>query len=136
MDINDMDYEGERFMEDKSIGEEIRLDKIRHIKYTIKGLKIIAKKCGSVVKAFNDMQTMDANFTVETMDNLVILLHAGLIHEDSKLTADDVENLLTMSNMTTVFNAIIKAFNGSTPEPTEDGGGNDDPGERLSTSIL
>ena len=107
MDIDDMGYEG----------EEIKLDKIRHIKYTIKGLKIIAKKHGSVVKAFSDMQKMDGSFTVETMDNLVVLLHAGLIHEDANLSAGDVENILTMNNMGTVFNAIITAFNGSTPEP-------------------
>lgn len=124
MDIDDLSYEG----------EEIMLDHTRHIKYTIKGLKIIAKKFGSVVKAFNDMQTMDPDFTIETMDNLVILLHAGLIHEDPKLTADDVENLLTISNLPVVFNAIIKAFSGSTPKPTEDS--ESEPGEHLSTSIL
>ena len=110
MDIDDMSYDG----------EEITLDRIRHIKYTIKGLKIIAKKHGSVVKAFNDMQKMNQDFDVETMDNLVLLLHAGLIHEDPKLSIDDVENMLTMDNLTPIFYKIITAFSGSTPEPKED----------------
>lgn len=122
-DIDDMSYEG----------AEIKLDKIRHIKYTIKGLKLIAKKFGSVVKAFDQMKTMDQNFDIETMDNLVLLLHAGLIHEDAKLMADDVENMLTMNSLPTVFNKILEAFTGSMPQP-KDGGSEGDPGESLSTS--
>ena len=122
-DIDDMDYKG----------ESIQLDKIRHIKYTIKGLKIIAKKSGSVIKAFNDMRLMNKEFDIEGMDHLVLLLHAGLIHEDSELTLDDIENMLTMNNMTMIFTAIIKAFNGSTPKPAEEGS-TDDLGEPLSTS--
>ena len=115
MDIDDMGYEG----------EEIKLDKIRHIKYTLKGLKIIAKKFGSVVEAFNDMQKMNQDFDVETMDNLTLLLYAGMVHEDSKLTLDDTENMLTITNMPIAFQKIITAFNGSTPKPNEDGDSND-----------
>ena len=110
MDIDDMGYEG----------EEIKLDKIRHIKYTLKGLKIIAKKFGSVVKAFNDMQKMNQDFDVETMDNLTLLLYAGMVHEDSKLTLDDTENMLTITNMPIAFQKIITAFNESTPKPNEE----------------
>ena len=115
MDIDDLFYDG----------EEITLDRTRHIKYTIKGLKIIAKKHGSVVKAFNDMQKMNQDFDVEMMDNSTLLLHAGLVHEDPKLTIDDVENMLTITNMPIVFQKIITAFNGSTPKPNEDGDSND-----------
>ena len=108
-DIDDMSYEG----------EEIKLDKVRHIKYTIKGLKIIAKKFGSVVDAFEQMKNVNQKFDIDTMDNLVLLLHAGLVHEDIKITVDEVENMLTMENMSTVFNKIIKAFGGSVPQPKE-----------------
>ena len=125
MDKDDLNYEG----------EEIKLDKIRHIKYTIKGLKIIAKKHGSVVKAFNEMEAMNKDFDVEGMDNLTLLLHAGLIHEDLKLTTDDVENMLTIDNMLAIFNKILTAFNGSTPEPAEsDEVSEATEGEPLSTS--
>jgi len=133
-DIDDMSYEG----------EEIKLDRLRHIKYTIKGLKLIAKKFGSVVKAFDQMKTMNQEFDTETMDNLVLLLHAGLIHEDAKLTADDVENLLTLENMPIVFHEILEAFTGSVPQAEENSegdpgaqpkeGSEDEPGESKSTS--
>ena len=109
MDKNSMDYKG----------EVIQLDKERHIKYTIKGLKMISAKFGSVVDAFDKMQNMNTNFDTETMDNLVLLLHAGLIHEDNELTADYIENYVTLENMTTIFGTIIKAFGGSMPEGDE-----------------
>lgn len=123
LDIDEMDYQG----------EEIKLDKIRHIKYTIKGLKLIAKKFGSVVGAFGQMRTMNQEFDVETLDNLVLLLHAGLIHEDAKLAVDDVENMLTLENMPAVFNKIIAAFNGSMPQPAEGEVNHAEPGEPIST---
>lgn len=119
-DIDDMIYEG----------EEIKLDKIRHIKYTIKGLKIIAKKHGSVVKAFNDMKKMNPDFDCDTMDHLTLLLYAGLVHEDEKLTIDKVESLLTMKNMPIAFQKILVAFKGSTPQ-TDDGGSESTEGELI-----
>lgn len=109
MDKNSMDYQG----------EVIILDKERHIKYTIKGLKLISAKFGSVVEAFSIMQNMNMNFDTETMDNLVLLLYAGLIHEDNELTADYIENYITLDNMTEIFSLIIKAFGGSMPEENE-----------------
>jgi len=109
-DIDDLSYQG----------EEIKLDKIRHIKYTIKGLKLIAKKFGSVVKAFDQMKTMNQDFDIETMDHLVLLLHAGLVHEDAKLMVDDVENMLTMDNLMSVFHKILAAFGGSMPQPKDE----------------
>jgi len=115
MDKNDFGYEG----------EEIKLDKIRHIKYTIKGLKIISKKFGSVIEAFDGMKTMNQNFDTETMDNLVLLLHAGLIHEDSNLTVDAVENMLTIGNLPEIFQKIITSFSGSTPKSDTDDGGSE-----------
>ena len=122
-DVDDLSYEG----------EQIKLDKLRHIKYTIKGLKLIAKKYGSVVKAFNGMKTLNPEFDTETMDKLVMLLHAGLIHEDANLSTDDVENMLTMGNLPVIFNKIIAAFSGSMPqtvgEETSDGGSESTEGE-------
>lgn len=125
MDKDDLSY----------TGELIKLDKERHIKYTIKGLKIIAKKHGSVVKAFSDMQKMNQDIDIETMDNLTLLLYAGLVHEDAKLTQDDVENMLTVDNMPLIFGKIITAFNGSTPQPKEDEVSESTEGEPVSTSI-
>jgi len=124
MDINDMDYKG----------EEIRLGgKTRHIIYSILGLKLIARKYGSVMAGFGKMRKLNPQFDVEAIDDIVMLLHAGLIHEDSSLTAEDVEKWLTIGNMTPIFNVMIKAFIQSTPEAVE-GGSDDEVGEQLSTS--
>jgi len=125
MDIDDMSYEG----------EEIKLGgKVRHIKYTIKGLKILAKKYGTVIKAFNKLENMNQEFDVETMDHLTLLLHAGLVHEDERITVEATENLLTFEILPVVFTKILKSFGGSMPQPTDDGGSNDNPGESLQTS--
>lgn len=121
-DKDDMGYEG----------EPIQLDKLRHIKYAIKGLKIIAKKHGSVVKAFTDMKNMNTDFDMETMDDLVLLLHAGLIHEDPKLTIEATEDIMTLKNMKEVFYAIMRSFSESSP--ADDGGSDAAEGEPLSTS--
>ena len=130
-DIDDMSYEGEEIkIDDMSYkGEEIKLDRVRHIKYTIKGLKLIAKKFGSVVDAFEQMKNVNQKFDIETMDNLVLLLHAGLIHEDVKMTVDDIESMLTMENMPIIFSKIIKAFGGSVPQPKE--GNENELGEQI-----
>ena len=107
MDIDDIGYEG----------EEIKFaGKVRHIKYAIKGLKFIAKKYGSVVVGFEKMKTMNQDFDEEAMDDIVLLLFAGLIHEDPNLTIEKVESSLTMSNMTPIFNKMINSFIGSNPE--------------------
>ena len=120
MDVDDLSYGG----------EPIQLDgKLRHIKYAIAGLKMIANKFGSVVKGFDEMKTINLEFDEATMDNLTLLLHAGLIHEDPKLTLEYVESLLTIGNMGKVFNKIMVAFSESTPKPEEDGGSDTDTGE-------
>jgi len=110
MDIDDLGY----------IGEEIKIGgKIRHIRYAVVGLKILAKKYGSVVDAFEKMQTMNLRFDEKTMDDLTALLHAGLAHEDESLTPSDVERMLDIGNMKTAFNKILKSFTLSTPDAEE-----------------
>jgi hypothetical protein len=107
MDINDMDY----------LGEEIKLaGKVRHIKYTIAGLKILARHFDSVMAAFDKMQKMDINFSVETLDDITLMLYAGLIHEDENLTIKQVENMVDFTTIMTVFEKIGKAIQGSNPQ--------------------
>lgn len=120
-DIDDMEYQG----------EEIKMGgKVRHIKYTIKGLKVIAKAYGSVITAFRALQKFNPEFDVEGLDEVTTLLYAGLIHEDSKITVDAVENYLNLSNITDTIEKITVAFNGSmaTDDEAEDEDGTE-PGE-------
>lgn len=119
-DINDMDY----------LGEEIRLGgKTRHIKYAIKGLKLVAKKYGSVIEGFNKMKTLNPDFDEEGIDDIVLLLYAGLIHEDKELSTDNIESWLTIDNMTPIFKKMITSFTGSTPQAKD--GADETVGEQL-----
>lgn len=115
-DINDMGYQG----------EEIKLGgKIRHLKYSIPGLKIIAAKYGSVAEGFDKLKTMNPNFDVETLDSIALLTYAGLVHEDEKITERAIANMLDINNMGELTHKIIAAFNGSTPQDSEGGEGAD-----------
>ena len=118
-DKDDMNY----------LGEEVQLDKIRHIRYTMRGLKIIAKKFGSVVGAFKQMEELNPEFDVDGMEHIAMLLQAGLVHEDKDLTMDDVENMITFENITPIFRIIVRALGGSIPEPKDSGGSEGTEGE-------
>lgn len=107
MDIDDMNYEG----------EEIKLDKVRHIKYTFKGMKFLAKKYGSVIDAMKKLEEIDHNITAEGIDDLTNLIYAGLIHEDKEITTDSVEDALDFNNIYPVISKITKAFYVSSPQP-------------------
>lgn len=122
-DINNMDY----------AGEEIQFGgKTRHILFAATGLKLIAKKYGSVIDGFNKMRTMDPKFTEETIDDMVMLLQAGLIHEDDTLTPKQIESWLTIQNMNPLFNIMVAAFIMSAPEAKE--GSESNPGETLTST--
>ncbi len=112
LDIDDMFY----------LGEEVKLDKIRHIKFTMRGLKLIAKKYGSVVEALRKMENLNKDMDEESMEHIAMLLQAGLVHEDKNLTLDDAENMITFNNIFPIFMTIQKSLGGSLPQPTDDGG--------------
>ena len=112
MDIDNFDYKG----------EPVKLDKERHLKYTIAGMKLLAKKYGSVMEAFRRLQSID-ELSENDLDLIVDIAHAGLIHEDSKLTVAIVENLLDMRNMTGLTLKMIAAFNGSNSDRDGDSEG-------------
>ena len=116
-------------------GEEVQLDKIRHIKFTMRGLKIIAKKFGSVVGALKQMENINPDFDEEGMNHIAMLLQAGLVHEEKELTIDDVENMITFDNMTPIFQVIVRSLGGSIPEPKELGGSEGTEGETQALTL-
>lgn len=112
MDIDNFDYKG----------ETVKLDKERHLKYTIAGMKLLAKKYGSVMEAFRKLQSI-GELTDTELDLIVDIAHAGLIHEDPKIAVADVSNLLDMRNMTGLTLKMIAAFNGSNSDRDGDNEG-------------
>lgn len=110
MSIDDVSYEG----------VEVKLDKVRHIKYTLGGMRIILKKYGSLQKALNVLSEMgDSDLTEEGLDVLSTLIYAGLIHEDEELTQKKVENVIDFRNITKLTEALTEALSSSLPEGGE-----------------
>lgn len=108
MDKNDFSFNG----------EEIKLDKIRHLRLGIKGLKLLSKKFGSVEKAFKQFDKsndMDEDF----LDILVAFLHACLVHEEQDITIEEVENLIDFPMITETFKKIANTLKGSMPQKNE-----------------
>lgn len=110
MSIDDVSYEG----------VEVKLDKVRHIKYTFAGMRIILKRYGSLQKALNVLGEMEnSELTEEGIDALSTLFFAGLIHEDEHLTQQKLENMIDFRDIAELTNAIIEAISGSLPEGGE-----------------
>jgi hypothetical protein len=102
-------------------GVEITLDKPRHIRYTFAAMRIILKKYGNLQKVFGILQKMEGgDLTEESLDALSTLIYAGLVHEDKMLTQEKAENLIDITNMAALVNAVIEALTGSLPEGGEE----------------
>jgi hypothetical protein len=121
-DINDFDYKG----------EEIKLDKIRHLKYTVKGLKILSSMFGSVTAAMTKLEQFNPEIDDETISNIITFAYAGLIHEDENITLDYIENMLDFSTLLEVMKAVPYAVLHSMPKSEEVS--NDTEGKRKLTS--
>lgn len=90
----------------------IHLDKGRTLHYGMKAISLIEKKLGKPIAQINfeaDMTTEDA----------VVLIWAGLVHEDKALTVEDVLDLLDSPKdfeqaMLTAGEALQDAFMANT----------------------
>lgn len=100
-------------------GIEIKLDKTRRLKYTLKGVRILTKKYGSVQKAVQSLQKFNGEINEELIDNLSMLLFAGLVHEDPDLTQDDVENMIDLRYLNSLPALINTAMSDNLPQDTE-----------------
>ena len=91
----------------------IELDKVRNFKYGMRAISLVEKKFKKPISKV-DMNSL-------TMEETATIIWAGLVHEDNKLTADRVMDLIDEhSSVTKVFEtageALNKAFNGEEPE--------------------
>jgi hypothetical protein len=90
-------------MANKQRGEvKVTLDKERTLKFTLNSL-VYAEENGV------DIQNMGKNGSVKLKD-LRTLLYAGLMHEDEKLTADAVGEMIDVSELAPISEALNKAF--------------------------
>jgi hypothetical protein len=81
----------------------IELDKTRNFRYGMKAISFVEKKLKKNISKINldDL----------SMEDTAVIVLAGLVHEDNKLTADKVMDLIdNHSNLPTVMEAMNKAF--------------------------
>ena len=88
----------------------------RTFRYSLKGLMLIAEKyseLGELTKLIAD-SVKQKGFSLETLQALVTLVHAGLIKDDPSLTEEQVMNLLD-DNMDVICVAIMSLMEPSKP---------------------
>lgn len=84
----------------------ITLDKERSFKYGMRALSTLEKKFKQPIS--------NINFDELSIEQLATIFWAGLIHEDDKLTVDNVMDLIDeYSTMGEVAEVAIKAFSGA-----------------------
>jgi len=115
---------GEKDRDDMGyLGEKIKLGgKIRHIKYTIPGLKMLARHFGTVIDGLNAFKGFNPYFDEEGLDKLAKLTYAGLMHEDESLTLEAVENMIGPGSIIELPAKLMRALNESLPDVKEGGG--------------
>jgi len=77
----------------------VKLDKERHLKLTMKGMVEFERVTGK-----NPLKGLDVNEM--TLTDIAALVFACLIHEDKELQFDDVLNMIDLSNMNIVTEAV------------------------------
>lgn len=82
---------------------KIDLDKERHLYYNLNSLEKIEDLLGISIDKIGENLNMKA---------LKVLLYAGLVWEDKKLTLDQVGDMVGFEDMEKVSEAINKAFEG------------------------
>lgn len=80
----------------------VELDKVRVIRFTMNALAEIEDNLGVPLSELENV-TM-------TIKNVRTILWAGLIHEDATLTAQEVGNMVDLSNFKEVQEKIAEAF--------------------------
>ena len=91
----------------------IELDKPRNLKLTLNGMIEFKKAVGKEVWDLPSGKPMASEETRA-------LLWACLIHEDKALTLTQVGDMLDMSNLLEVSQAIMKAYGLAMPEPEKE----------------
>lgn len=85
---------------------EVKLDKMRNFKYGMRAMSMVEKKFKKSIAKI-DMDDL-------TMEEMAVLLWAGLAHEDRDLTPEKVMDLVDeYSNVKTVMEAMGQAFSGA-----------------------
>lgn len=81
----------------------IELDKVRNFRYGMKAVALVERKLKTSIGKI-DMDSL-------TMDEMAIILWAGLVHEDKDLTPDKIMDLVdNHSSVTKAMELMSEAF--------------------------
>ena len=98
----------------KSKAIAIELDKQRNLRYTLGSFAYLEEAYGDIDSAFAKMEKGSINAIID-------IIYAGLMHEDENLTRVQVSNMIDISNMNEIVESIGKAMsndvNGDVVDP-------------------
>jgi hypothetical protein len=81
------------------------LDRLRTVKLSNKAMKLVEKTLGANINA------IVSGLADLSMDEMTVIIHAGLLHEDKELTLSRVEDLLDeYCNFGDLIKTIVSAF--------------------------
>ncbi|MCU9811296.1 MULTISPECIES: hypothetical protein [Paraclostridium] len=84
-------------------GTLIKLDRERYLKFTLNSVRMLEKEYNI------SLDKIDEDFS---MEKIQMLLHVGLLKDDPELSFEEVGELVDMSNMKIVVEALTQALGG------------------------
>lgn len=99
---------------DPKRGLRLELDRPRYLRITLGALKRIEELSGIGIEQQEELQQWS-----QTLDGVVGMLWAGLVHEDPDLTVEDVYEIVDISNFAQIRAAIDQAVGIAMPRPTQ-----------------
>ncbi|GMA55498.1 hypothetical protein GCM10025857_68550 [Alicyclobacillus contaminans] len=89
------------------------LDKERTLKYDLNAFAEIEDRFGTLQKAFEELEK-------RKLKAVRAILWAGLLHEDPKLTEQQVGAMLSFADLASILPDVMKAIMAALPDVTED----------------
>jgi hypothetical protein len=91
----------------------IKLDKERTLKYDLNAFAELEDRFGTIQKAFDELEK-------QKLKAVRAIVWAGLIHEDPKLTEQQVGSMLSFADLATILPAVTEAITAALPKVSED----------------
>ena len=98
--------------EDPKRGLRLELDRTRYLRITLGALKRIEDLSGIGIEQQEELAEWS-----RTLDGVVGMLWAGLVHEDPDLTVEDVYEIVDISNFGQIRSALDQAIGIAMPAP-------------------
>ena len=103
---------------DPARGMRLELDRTRYLRFTLGALRRIEQLSGLGIEQQEELAEWS-----KTLDGVVGMLWAGLVHEDPDLTVEDVYEIVDIQNFGQIRAAIDAAVGVAMPAPGAGGNG-------------